>query len=1328
MARYLLLIPLMILMLFAAAAGWIAGTSDGLRWAVETLSSRSGGMLSTGRTEGRLLDRATVQGVTITLGQQTIQIESLSLGWQPSGLLAGTIGIRELVIKNIRIQDNEPPSKEAPDLIWPRLPRIMDLFDLHISRLLLDRITYRHLNEQPLVISNIQSRIAWQEQRLSLQNLTLTTTQGSLTGKVRITFRNPSLETELAFVPVQPLAGMGRISIKTKFLQGKGEEQVAGAFIITGNQTQKQSSGELHLQGVAGITRNSINLRTMQLKVPDIQGRISADGSLVLTAAKPQLSLQLNLSSLNLEKLVKERTELSGTVKLKGTVTAYSGSFDLKNSGNKLHTGNLAGDFRGSDSEIIVQSFTGTALGGTVSGKLEAAWSDKVTLNGIIRGRKFNPAIIAQDWSGLVNVDISGSFAQSRSGEVSGKVNAILLDSTLHGQALTGKAAATIKGDNLLLERLQLQGKGFDLSASGELDKKLDFKARVSDLSRLLPKSGGALSAQGWVRLSNEKPGGAMTVTGRSLSMNKISIGSLQVAALLGEGKDYPLQLNADLNGIVYDNFRFSSATVKAEGTASSHRVKLTVKSAKAEARLTVSGAYTKNQWQGMINTASGRDNGGPWSLQAPSRLTVAKNSLSLSPLVIVTPGGERLELTINDLHYTPLTGRIAARWKQLNLSRANPWLNDLTLAGLSDGMVTAELGPGKTFYVGNLSAVGSIATKEGKIAVERSGLRFENSKNGLSGDLELRLKDGGQLTASFASPVAAGLSLPEQGDFRVELKDLSTALMAPWLPAATTLAGKISGTGTGRLLPGRRFAMSGLATLEGGRLRLANSQGVLDLRLRAVSADWNWHGETVEGNLALTLTEYGEAKGSFRLPLSAAFPLTIKPDGPIQGALTGKVREKGLLSAFFPELVQESQGDLDFTLGLGGIWKEPRLTGKVALKQASGYIPRAGIRLKNVTLSAVLKQELIRIETFRADSGNGYLSGTAELQMKGGKLAAYSGSISGQDFQTIFFPELQVVGTPKLTFAGTGEKLTVRGEVKLPQLHVNGKQRSGAITPSKDVIVAGRKVPEEKKMPMELDIQVRLLLGDSVLVKAQGIDAQLGGGMELHIQGLEKIRSKGEIKIVKGRYKTYGINLEIVRGTIYYAGGSITQPTLDILALRTIGEIKAGVTVEGTLRAPLVKLYSEPAMPDVDILAYIVLGHPLEQAREQAGLLTQAAGMLLSAGQSASLQEQLKNRLGLSTLELQSGNSRTSYMGYKPIEPAAQAERNGTAQTEGLSQTILTVGKYLTPQLYISYGRSIFTGENRFLLRYDIFRNWQIETQTGTESGADLYYKIEFN
>jgi translocation and assembly module TamB len=62
-----------------------------------------------------------------------------------------------------------------------------------------------------------------------------------------------------------------------------------------------------------------------------------------------------------------------------------------------------------------------------------------------------------------------------------------------------------------------------------------------------------------------------------------------------------------------------------------------------------------------------------------------------------------------------------------------------------------------------------------------------------------------------------------------------------------------------------------------------------------------------------------------------------------------------------------------------------------------------------------------------------------------------------------------------------------------------------------------------------------------------------------------------------------------------------------------------------------------------------------------------------------------------------------------------------------GITETVLTVGKYLTPKLYISYGKSLFTGSNLFLMRYDIFKKWQIETQTGNESGVDLFYKLEF-
>jgi len=123
--------------------------------------------------------------------------------------------------------------------------------------------------------------------------------------------------------------------------------------------------------------------------------------------------------------------------------------------------------------------------------------------------------------------------------------------------------------------------------------------------------------------------------------------------------------------------------------------------------------------------------------------------------------------------------------------------------------------------------------------------------------------------------------------------------------------------------------------------------------------------------------------------------------------------------------------------------------------------------------------------------------------------------------------------------------------------------------------------------------------------------------------------------------------------------------------------------------------------------------------------MLAQAAGALLSKGKSAALQDEIKNRLGLSTLGIESEAAGSAgRMGYKEI---TATPTGATAPGQSVSQTIFTVGKYLTPQLYFSYGRSLFTGANLFRLRYDLFKQWQVETQTGTESGVDLYYRIDF-
>ena len=99
---------------------------------------------------------------------------------------------------------------------------------------------------------------------------------------------------------------------------------------------------------------------------------------------------------------------------------------------------------------------------------------------------------------------------------------------------------------------------------------------------------------------------------------------------------------------------------------------------------------------------------------------------------------------------------------------------------------------------------------------------------------------------------------------------------------------------------------------------------------------------------------------------------------------------------------------------------------------------------------------------------------------------------------------------------------------------------------------------------------------------------------------------------------------------------------------------------------------------------------------------MLQAAGLLLSQGESVVLQEKIKRTFGVDVLDIQAGG-------------------------RDLNRSLLTVGKYLTPKLFISYGQSLFGEGGLFRLRYSLTRHWEIETQTGEEMGGDIYYKIDF-
>jgi translocation and assembly module TamB len=1447
---------LVIVVLSLAVSGWLLGTTDGARWLMDAVSRHTTYTISARQVEGELGKDLRLDGLRLHWPQGDITAGSLRLRWHPLLLLTGRLAIKDIVLKDASMIDGRPKSTVPLDLTWPKVTGVPAWLNTRIGKLQIDGLRYQRLSEKAVIVNNIIfDRTRLRASVLTVRRLEISMPSMRVDGAITAGFRKPSLLLNLTALPATPMAGFDKLTLDARLLPASDPEQAAGPVRIAGLSGSKQL---MTLNGELGVTRNSFLLRKIDLRQPGRWGVVNGEGVLAFLKAGDKISLRLGFSDVDLSPELKGGASLSGALDFEGFPESYQGRFALSGKGEGWRKGSLAGTFRGDLNKIAFDGLKGSLLSGTAGGSAGIDWAKGLLVNVNLSGRGLDPGEINPEWSGAVNAELKGAAEWSKGSLKRAEIKGRLMDSRLMGRSLTGEADVRLVRKNIFIDRLFVNGKGFELRASGELEKKVSFAASIYDLSGLVPGSAGSLRAEGWLRRKDDRVSGAVKATGRKLSVNDVKIASADIDARVSDTEGYPLSAAVNLRGASYGDMRMESANLKVGGNLERHTIEAQLRSPGFEVRTALNGSFNGKVWQGEISRLSGRDSVGPWRLLAPAALRVSADSISLPRLAIGGARGEYLE-TGSDVNLGPLRGSVRMEWRSLNLGRFTPLLGevrvngfssgtvqvrlpggdrivvtgradasgeisahdhrlairqasvqvnwnergmltllDLTLAeggtlkgrfsstqparmavpsrgeleadlqgfdlallhpwlpsgfdleGRLEGKVRGQLSPGMQLDVrGNVQVVrgtlrwreegdqlnaaihradvsltwqggkgvagrgiGSLQTRSvalngtieasgaavvggHPITIQRTSLRLDWGERGMNTALDIKLADGGTLQGTFFSPLPAGTEIPSQGVINAEWKNIDLVLLHPWLPAGFDPEGSLSGRVAGSLLPERHIDLQGNASISRGSVRWRKENGEFSARLSKAEITWTWRGDKLAGDVSLALEEYGQARGSFQLPLPASLPVAVKPSGPVMLSVSGRAREKGLLSSLFPGLVRESKGKLDFKVLADGKWEKPRLSGNFSLTEAGAYLPAPGITLKDVQMNVILEQDKIRIESLRITSGAGHLEGTAVVQLKDWQVADYNGKIKGDRFQIVYLPELQVSASPDLNFSGTTKKLKVRGDIRIPELLVLGRAADRPIAASNDVIIVGEKKPVEKEAPLALDVQVAVILGDKVLIKAEGIDAQLKGKLNLAVRKLDDIRSTGQIRVVKGRYKAYGINLDITRGRIFYAGGRINEPTLDILALRRVNDVRAGVAIVGTPQTMIVKLYSEPPLPDNVILSYIVLGQPLAFNEEQSGQLTQAAGQLSSTS-----------------------------MGYRPIQTGPSRSTAGG----GVSQSMLSVGRYLTPDLYVSFGRSLITGSNLLRVRYSPTKSWEFETQAGTESGGDVFYRISFD
>ncbi|MHB1897524.1 MAG: translocation/assembly module TamB domain-containing protein, partial [Metallibacterium sp.] len=248
------------------------------------------------------------------------------------------------------------------------------------------------------------------------------------------------------------------------------------------------------------------------------------------------------------------------------------------------------------------------------------------------------------------------------------------------------------------------------------------------------------------------------------------------------------------------------------------------------------------------------------------------------------------------------------------------------------------------------------------------------------------------------------------------------------------------------------------------------------------------------------------------------------------------------------------------------------------------------------------------------------------------------------------------------------------------------------------DVVIVNAP-PLARSAPLPLRASVLVQLGDAVKLRGFGLDGKLSGQLRVDEQPGRAPTGRGEIG-VSGTYRAYGQDLTLKQSRLLFAGTPLDNPGLDLTAERVLPDVTPGLRITGTAQQPVLQVFSTPAMQQSEALSYLITGKPLSALKSgQGNMLNSAAQALGSAGGNL-LAKEIGARIGVDA---------------------------SVGDNTNLGGAALTVGKYLSPRLYVGYGVGLFTPGQIVTLRYKLSRLFDFEAQSSAlYNRFSLKYRVE--
>ncbi len=1332
MKKALALLVLAPLLLLPLGLYCLLNSQQGSHWLIRQVLAVLPGNNAIAKIEGNLLNDLTLNQLHYESATERVEVNYLHLNWQAGPLFQGVLKINDLDIDGVQIQIKPHPAKPSSDFDW-HADSILPV-ELIVDKLSLRDLQYQDGDASPYTLQQISLSTVTEQDQLILKSLNFEALplKASATGQIRLGKLFPftlsaqwqidnadnglwqghsqlqgdanqiqidhqqatpfllNLKGQMADLQTKPEANLTGewqklkwplLAEEPQFSSAQGHFEMTGPLdnyqlSLNGPLTQSYLPGaQIHFNAKGRADALDIEA----LKIESDAGALSVDGQ-VDWQSETHLALNMKAKQFNPALFL---PELPGQLTFESHINAQFGELFPK---IQFALNNLSGQLRGNPIEakgkldiadenysidhlIISSGRNHINANGLLSPKLSSLtldidtpvlaslWlglSGSLKASGNIQGNWQNPSLQLQAKGNqlqfethkidqlVLNVDYQPDSQKS---------SKLQLDAS---QIKTGEAVITsmqLKGDGTLPQhQFSLALKSYLFNLSGDLSGSIKDQNWLASLNKLNldgPNLGlWHLQSASKIQAQKQTQGYDLQLSGFCLQQYP---SSFCADTLYQANSDYKLQLKASAlpTALLQD---FIPPEMQLIG-------QMDAEADLQQQKGQLSGNYRVGMPSSKINMNQGTKNR-ELALGALNLTGQIKNNLlsTDADLGLTQQDFIRAKLQFNTKTANSLSGQIHMSMTEWDLIQ--PFLPSVTdLSGQMTANLNLQGDPASPLISGQIDL------HEGVIEIANAGLALQH--------INLQAQaNGGKTNHIVLQGTAIPFLLPNPKTRQQMQFDGTLALSAELDQINQQFSGHYQ-----------------LNIPTNSSLSFKSAQSNIQVPFAASTLTGDIQGDQFSANLDLLMLN----QDFLRARLHANTGKTQSLSGNIQASML----ELTLFNALLPD-ISHIKGQLKADLSVQGTPAQPVALGKLELLQGAANVDSLGIILQDINLqlsNSALKDEHL-VLTGKAKSGEGQLSIHGLLHLNGD----LDISLQGLDFEVAKLPEAQIAISPDLKLVIAEHAGKASGKLEIPKaIIVMEDLPHNAVKVSEDEVILGKNADNPPpRVDTDWETNIDVILGKKVSFAGQGLTTELNGQLKIG-KSEDKTSLHGTIDMKNGRYKSYGQDLTVRKGRFMF-NGPIDAPWLDVEAVRVSKDqkITAILGLSGPLKTPKTRIYSEPALPEAEALAYLITGSPLNEVGKTDGNMVAGAALSYGVGKLSWLTE----KLGVDEFEVKEGKT--------------------------LNDTLISMGEYLTEDFYIGTKIGIFDTQAVLVLRHNLTKNFKIETQAGTSQRVKINYEVD--